>query len=254
MSKRASLISLFVLLNMAIGRMFQESLGATCFSELFIIAITSFFFWNVSAQQIKKWGNKWTISSSGNNMLIQSGLGLSVSALNIIIGHILAALLMTVVYQRTSPSFDVLNASLTNNIAVNLLCYFLLLLFLVDSKKGEIPTTTPSKNIAYNNRIAVSKKGFQFLLSPEEVIYVETSNNCIILHTKKGRFVKYQSLKTFSKNLCPNTFKRVHRSYLVNSDLIERIQKNHNGDGVLHLKTGDDIKFSRTYLNTITNT
>ncbi len=238
---------------MGIGRMFQESLGMACFSELSILAITSFIFWNTSVKQIKKWGKKWAISSSGNNVLIQGGLGLSASALNIIVGQVLVVFLMTTVYQCTSPSFNMLNASLTNNIAVNLLCYFLILFFLVDPKKEEVTALSQNDAIENDSRVSVSKKGFQFLLSPKEIIYVETSNNCIVLHTEKGKFVKYQSLKSFSEGLCPKTFKRVHRSYLVNSDLIAHIQKNHNGDGVLHLKTGDGIKFSRTYLSTIAN-
>lgn len=253
MPKRISLITVFVLLNMGIGRMFQESLGVACFSELSILAVTSFCFWNISAKQIKKWGDKWTITSSGN-MLIQSGLGLSASALNIIIGQVLVVFLMTTVYQCTSPSFSMLNASLTNNIAVNLLCYFLLVLCLVDTKKEEALNAAKNKNIEQNNRVLVSKKGSQFLLDHHEIVYVETSNNCIILHTGKGKFVKYQSLKSFSETLCPKTFKRVHRSYLVNLNLIEHIQKNHNGDGILRLKTGDGIKFSRTYINAIINT
>ncbi len=238
---------------MGIGRMFQESLGMACFSELSILAITSFFFWNASAKQIKKWGNKWTVTSSGRNILIQSGLGLSASALNIIVGQVLVVFLMTTVYQCTSPSFDILNASLTNNIAVNLLCYFLLLFCFVDIKKEEAIAISQNGNTESNFRLSVSKNSSQFLLSPQEIIYVETSNNCIVLHTEKGKFVKYQSLKSLSVELCPKTFKRVHRSYLVNSDLIAHIQKNHNGDGILHLTTGDAIKFSRTYLNSITN-
>lgn len=233
--------------------MFQESLGVACFSELSILAITSFLFWNASAKQIKKWGNKWTVTSSGRNILIQSGLGLSASALNIIVGQVLVVFLMTTVYQCTSPSFDILNASLTNNIAVNLLCYFLLLFCFVDIKKEEAIAISQNGNTESNFRLSVSKNSSQFLLSPQEIIYVETSNNCIVLHTEKGKFVKYQSLKSLSEVLCPKTFKRVHRSYLVNSDLIAHIQKNHNGDGILHLTTGDAIKFSRTYLNSITN-
>ncbi|WP_431174370.1 hypothetical protein [Flagellimonas flava] len=35
---------------------------------------------------------------------------------------------------------------------------------------------------------------------------------------------------------------------MVNSEFIVHIQKNHSGDGKLKLKTGDDLKFSRTYL------
>ncbi|WP_420321080.1 LytR/AlgR family response regulator transcription factor [Flagellimonas sp.] len=247
MAKQISLISIFVLLNMGIGRMFQISLGATCFSELSILAITNFLFWSISSKQIKVWANKWAMDATGKNILVQGGIGISATALNIIIGQVLVVFLMTTIYNCTSPSFNMLNASLTNNIAVNLLCYFSLLFYFVGTKK-DTPPSQSGNGIGQKNRVAVSKNGSQFLLEPHEIIYVETSNNCIVLHTQKGKFVKYQSLRSFSQTLCPNTFKRIHRSYLVNSGFIDHIQKNNSGDGKLHLKTGDDLKFSRTYL------
>ncbi|MGX1928227.1 LytR/AlgR family response regulator transcription factor [Flagellimonas sp. 2504JD4-2] len=246
MMKRTGLISIFVLLNMGVGRMFQESLGISCFSELSILALTSFFFWNISAKQIKVLAGRWALDTTGKNILVQGGIGLSASAINILVGQVLVVFLMTTVYNCTSPSFNMLNASLTNNIAVNLLCYFALLFYFVGIKKDK---STPQHNgTEQKSRVAVSKKGSQFLLDPHEIVYVETSNNCIVLHTQKGKFVKYQSLRSFSQTLCPNTFKRIHRSYLVNSEFIDQIQKNTSGDGKLLLKTGDDLKFSRTYL------
>ncbi len=252
MARRISLISILVLLNMGIGRMFQESLGVSCFSELSILAITSFFFWNISAEQIKKWAKKWAMDASGKNILVQGGIGLSASAINILIGQVLVVFLMTTIYNCTSPSFNMLNASLTNNIAMNLLCYFSLLFYFVGPKKNDIAALQNEKT-EKKNRVAVSKKGSQFLLDPQEIVYVETSNNCIVLHTQKGKFVKYQSLRSFSQMLCPKTFKRIHRSYLVNSEFIDQIQKNTSGDGKLLLKTGDDLKFSRTYLQELTH-
>ncbi len=244
MSRRISHISIFVLLNMGLGRMFQESLGVSCFSELSILAISSFLFWNLSAKQIKQWGGKWAINASPKNLMIQGGLGLSASVMNIFIGQVLVVFLMTTIYNCTSPSFNVLNASLTNNVAVNLLCYFALLFYFLQKERIKVQKQSYM-------RISVSKKGFQFQLHPTEIIYVETSNNCVVLHTEKGKFVKYQSLKSLSEILCPETFKRVHRSYLVNSKFVDHIQKNHSGDGKLHLRTGDSIKFSRTYLGAI---
>ncbi|WP_222982876.1 LytR/AlgR family response regulator transcription factor [Flagellimonas meishanensis] len=252
MQRRLTLITLFVLLNMGIGRMFQESLGVTCFSELSILAITSFFFWNISSNQIKVWAEKWAFDTTGKSILVQGGIGFSATVINIFIGQLLVVFLMTTVYQCTSPSFNILNASLTNNVAVNLLCYFSLLFYFVSVKKDQ---HVPQQNdtIAQKRRVTVSKKGSQFLLEPNEIVYVETSNNCIVLHTEKGRFVKYQSLRSFSRTLCPNTFKRIHRSYLVNSEFIDQIQKNNNGDGKIHLKTGDHLKFSRTYLQELSH-
>ncbi len=242
MSKPISFISIFVLLNMGIGRMFQESLGIPCFSELSILAVTSFIFWAASAKQIKIWAQKWSFLPHSKSLLIQGGLGLSASALNIVMGQLLVVFLMTTVYQCTSPSFNLLNAGLTNNIAVNLLCYFFLLFHFVETESKS--TETPSEK---TEQIRVSKNGMQFILQSCEIMYVETSNNCIVLHTEKGRFVKYQSLRSFQKMVCSSDFRRVHRSYLVNSTWIDSYQKNKNGDGVLYLKNGTRLKFSRTY-------
>ncbi|WP_036381279.1 LytTR family DNA-binding domain-containing protein [Muricauda sp. MAR_2010_75] len=242
MPKLISLISLFVLLNMGIGRMFQASLGIPCFSELSILAVTSFVFWTASAKQIKVWAQKWSFNPHSKSLLIQGGLGLSASALNIIVGQVLVVFLMTTVYQCTSPSFNLLNAGLTNNIAVNLLCYFFLLFHFVGTESKSTPNASEKAT-----QIKVSKKGMQFILHPYEIMYVETSNNCIVLHTEKGKFVKYQSLRSFQKQVCPKNFKRVHRSYLVNRFFMDHFQKNKNGDGVLHLKNGTELKFSRMY-------
>ena len=242
MSKPISFISVFVLLNMGIGRMFQESLGIPCFSELSILAITSFVFWTAAARQIKVLAQKWSFAPHSKTLLIQGSLGLSASALNIIVGQLLVVFLMTTVYQCTSPSFNLLNAGLTNNIAVNLLCYFFLLFHFVGTESKS--TVAPS---AKTKQIRVSKNGMQFMLLPREIMYVETSNNCIVLHTEKGKFVKYQSLRSFKKLVCPQNFKRTHRSYLVNCIFIDHFQKNKNGDGILYLKNGTALKFSRTF-------
>ncbi|MEZ4809991.1 MAG: LytTR family DNA-binding domain-containing protein [Allomuricauda sp.] len=251
MSKQISLITLFVLLNMGIGRMFQESLGATCFSELSILAVTSFFFWNISAKPIKAWASKWSLAQDSKSLMIQGSLGLSASALNIIIGQALVVFLMTTVYQCSFPTFNLLHASLTNNVAVNLLCYFSLLFYFVNTGENSTHESPGLSEKLDNTSIHVSKGGTKFLLHTEEIIYVAASNNCIVLHTERGRFVKYQSLKSFAKTICPTTFKRVHRSHLVNAAFIDCIQKNNSGDGTLYLKSGDTIKFSRTYLKAL---
>lgn len=251
MSKQVTLITIFVLLNMGIGRMFQESLGVTCFSELSILAVTSFFFWNISAKAIKVWASKSSLSQHPKSLVIQGSLGLSASALNIIIGQALVVLLMKTVYQCSYPSFNLLNASLTNNVAVNLLCYFALLFYFVSPSENSIIKNSKPDEKLDNLPIHVTKRGAKFLLHADQIIYVETSNNCIVLHTERGKFVKYQSLKSFSKMVCPTTFKRAHRSHLVNIAFIDRIQKNNSGDGTLYLKNGDTIKFSRTYQKTL---
>ncbi len=248
MMHRISLITIFVLLNLGVGRLFQESNQVVCFSELSIIAITGFCFWAASAGQIRLWGQKWKMDARKNNLFIHGGIGLSAATLNLFFSQALVVFLMTTVHGCTTPTFNLLDASLTNNIAVNLLCYFALVWY---SLEKEVDSTSEEPlNSAENpssEHIVVTKKDATFLLAPDDVFYVETSNNCIVLHTQKGVFVKYQSLKAFMDVICPERFVRVHRSYLVNSNCIERIVKNRSGDGNLLLSNGDTLKFSRNY-------
>ena len=156
---------------------------------------------------------------------------------------------MTVLFSCTSASFELLNLSLTNNVAVNLLCYFSLLFYFLYSKK-ELEINQDSMvplDASGDQKISVSKSGYKFLLSPEELIYIETANNCVVLHTESGKYVKYQSLKSLQAELPGNIFKRIHRSYLVNTEYIRGVQRNKSGDGFLKLLTGEKIRFSRTY-------
>ncbi|NAY91517.1 hypothetical protein GTQ34_06275 [Muricauda sp. JGD-17] len=228
--------------------MFQVSAAAKCFSELSILAMTSFIFWSISAPRIKVWAFKWSLVDHPKGIAIQGGLGLSASILNIVMGHLFVIFFMAAIYQCPSPSFDLLHAGLTNNIAVNILCYIILAFHFL-KKNGKSPLFPIVDNKTSEHvRISVSKKGAIFLLEPEEIVYIETANNCVVLHTKKGKFVKYQSLKSLTKQLCPKTFKRVHRFYLANTNCVERITKNRNGDGFIDLCNGNRIRFSRTYL------
>ncbi len=228
--------------------MFQIRAEAQCFSELLILALASFVFWNIAAPRIKVWTSKWSLLEHPKGIAIQGGLGISASVINIVLGHLLVILLMSTVYQCPSPNFDLLHAGLTNNIAANVLCYFILAFHFLDKKSNSKIFPLVKNQSLEQSPITVSKNGSIFLLAPEEIIYVETANNCVVFHTVKGKFVKYQTLKSLSSELCGKRFKRVHRSYLVNINHVVRISKNSSGDGIIDLNNGKQIRCSRTYI------
>lgn len=248
MYKRIILIGIFVLLNLLLGRLFQNTVGSLCFIELGIFAISSFLFWNIIANSIKSWHLKWHIFQDFKTVCIHAALGLTTTLCNVLIGQGLIFIYGYFMYNNyVSFNYKFLNASHTNHIAVNLLCYFSLVLYYLNTTKEEEKIPTNKDDIATNNKISVSRAGTKFLIAFEELMYVESSNNCIVLHTEKGKFVKYQSLKSFQETLPEGLFVRTHRSFLVNKDFIESISKNKNGDGLMRLNSGDELKFSRTY-------
>ena len=236
-----------VSLNLILGRLFQFSIGTPCFFELSIIGSTSFLFWIFIAKWIKTWSQKWNIFSSTGNVLIHGGLSLSSALINIVLGQALVIFLLTSLYQCESPSFEFINASMTNNIATNLLCYFVLVGYFfyrptLDQEK-ETSIKVPEADRKY---LDLYKNGNKVKLPLEQILYVEASNNCIIIHSQNEKFVKYQSLKSLAEDY-GHQLKRTHRSYLVNPAFIERVTKNKNGDGTIFLQNGKTIKLSRSY-------
>lgn len=252
MYKRVLLISFFVLLNTVLGRFFQNTVNSLCFTELIIFGISNFLFWNFTAASIQSWNLKWNIFKDFKLIFIHAGLGLSTSIINILIGQGLIAFYGYFMYEGyVSFNYNFINASHTNHIAVNLLCYFALVIYFLYSQQKETYKNNEAVAEKLATEISVSRGGMKFNLLTEKIIYVESANNCVVLHTSSGKFVKYQSLKSIQSILPTDDFIRTHRSFLVNISTINYISKNKNGDGVLFLNTGDKLKFSRTYQHLI---
>ncbi|MEO1451307.1 MAG: LytTR family DNA-binding domain-containing protein [Bacteroidota bacterium] len=60
-----------------------------------------------------------------------------------------------------------------------------------------------------------------------EVLFVEAMQNYVMIYTTRGKFMTSLYLKSVAQNLDSQKFVRVHKSYLVALDKVERIQDNH---------------------------
>jgi len=98
------------------------------------------------------------------------------------------------------------------------------------------------------DRIAVKDKSDIHLIAVEDVIYIGAQDDYISIKTKKRSFLKNARLKFFEENLDPKKFVRVHRSYIVNTGYIRKLE-NYNKDSFLLILTNDDkINISRSGL------
>ncbi|MEO1448310.1 MAG: LytTR family DNA-binding domain-containing protein [Bacteroidota bacterium] len=239
------LIGAFVGLNALIGLLFHESLQVVCHSEFLILAVYGFFFWVGASFLIRRLPARWNFWKHPRSVWIHGGLGLFSASANVLLGQGILIFCMVYLYNCSfSPSFDLVAAALTNNVGINFLCYFALagIISLPRPTSANSPDNTPPPT-----RIQVHSQGKQFHIPIEEIIFIETDNNCITLHCKAGRFVKYQSLKQFLAETNDRQLIRVHRSFAVNRNWILSVRKNKNGDGAIELKEGSKVKLSRTY-------
>ena len=90
--------------------------------------------------------------------------------------------------------------------------------------------------------IAIQTQGKTYLLKPEEIIYVESCKNKIIIKTLIDQYFLKGNLHTWEQQLAPYGFVPSHRSYLVNINQVKEISYI-NRTYELTLKSGDKSPF-----------
>ncbi len=80
---------------------------------------------------------------------------------------------------------------------------------------------------------------------------VEAERDYMRLHVGARSYLLHQTISALEARLDPDHFIRLHRSFIVRKDLIERL--GHDGAGAWHavLLSGDQIRVGRTYLQKV---
>lgn len=92
-----------------------------------------------------------------------------------------------------------------------------------------------------------SKRGVRFV-NAEEVLYLEAAGSYVALHTETEEHLLRETLNDLESALDPRTFIRTHRSFIVNVDAIQEIQRHFHGESVIILKNGGRVRVSRNYV------
>ncbi|MPR36130.1 LytR/AlgR family response regulator transcription factor [Salmonirosea aquatica] len=108
---------------------------------------------------------------------------------------------------------------------------------------------------AYLQRILVKETGRMYLVKTEDISYLDADGNYITLHTvNRGdrnagteRHTIYESLTSLETKLDPAEFVRINRSYIVNLNYIDTVETYFNGEYIVHMKTGQQLKWTRNY-------
>ncbi|MES2848286.1 MAG: LytTR family DNA-binding domain-containing protein [Bacteroidota bacterium] len=99
---------------------------------------------------------------------------------------------------------------------------------------------------AQQNRIVV-KNGSKIKIIPvNDILYLEAADDYVKVHTTEGYFLKSKTMGHFENTLDANIFCRCHRSYLVNTQYITRIDPYEKDSHVAVLKNGTKVPVSRS--------
>ncbi|MBN1639219.1 MAG: response regulator [Ignavibacteriales bacterium] len=85
-------------------------------------------------------------------------------------------------------------------------------------------TENPPTSSEHLKRIVVKKAQRILVIPVEEIEYIEAQDDYVMLFTKQGKFMKKGTMNFYEKNLEPQMFSRIHRSYILRTDLIKQIE------------------------------
>jgi len=77
-----------------------------------------------------------------------------------------------------------------------------------------------------------------------EIYYFQSDGDYVMIFTEKGKYMKEQTMKYFEEHLPKSKFVRIHRSCIVNVEMISRIESYNKQQQMLILKNGHQIKAS----------
>jgi len=118
----------------------------------------------------------------------------------------------------------------------------------IKTKTEEIISSIHKSEEKNLDRIAVKDKTDIHLIAVDDIVFLEAQDDYVSIHTKKNSYLKNARLKFFEENLDPKKYVRVHRSYIVNTAFIRKLE-NYNKDSYLLILTNDEkINISRSGL------
>ena len=118
------------------------------------------------------------------------------------------------------------------------------LLALLDER--ETQRERSSRRQDYLTRLMIKVSGRVVLLKVDEIDFIEADGNYAKLHVGRKAHLLREKMHDLEERLDPARFVRIHRSVIVNLDRIKEMQPHFNGDYIVVLADGRQLRLSRT--------
>lgn len=98
----------------------------------------------------------------------------------------------------------------------------------------------------YLTRLMIKASSRVMLLKVDEIDFIEADGNYAKLHVGRKTHLLREKMNDLEGRLDPAKFVRIHRSIIVNLDRIKELHPHFNGDYVVVLEDGRQLRLSRT--------
>lgn len=111
-----------------------------------------------------------------------------------------------------------------------------------------------SRNAGGAKKLMLFKDDEQFLLDPDEVVYIEVADNRVKVVTTDDTYDSKKKLYELKEMLSTEPFAQINKGTLVNIDFVKSVSAEFSGNYTLRLKTGKEIlTISRKYFKEFKN-
>ncbi len=95
--------------------------------------------------------------------------------------------------------------------------------------------------------VTVGMRGHMVSVDLASIDWIETQGNYLALHEGQKTHLLRETLAAFEPKLDPQHFVRIHRRVLVAADRVREIAPLANGDGLVRLANGTELRLSRNH-------
>jgi len=109
---------------------------------------------------------------------------------------------------------------------------------------------TPASS-RYEKLINIKDRGQIFRVDVDTIERIDAAGDYMCIYTGDNTLILRETMKDLEKRLDPRRFQRIHRSTIVNLDLVKQVKPHTNGECFLVLGSGAQVKVSRSYRDVV---
>lgn len=100
----------------------------------------------------------------------------------------------------------------------------------------------------YPDHLSIKDGGEVTVLKTRLISWIDAAGDYMCVHTTDGKtHIMRKTMKELEAELNPDKFVRIHRSVMVNRNMVEKLVTHANGEYHLVLESGKELKVSRSY-------
>jgi two-component system, LytTR family, response regulator len=99
----------------------------------------------------------------------------------------------------------------------------------------------------FEKMINIKDQGQIFRVDVDSIERIDAAGDYMCIYTGGDTLILRETMKDLEKRLDPRKFQRVHRSTIVNLDLVRQVKPHTNGECFLVLESSAQVKVSRSY-------